>query len=259
MAPLKDIFKAVEKFTVDNSPGILTGLGVAGSVATAILVGREAYLVGMDASTQYHEALREGEPLPEHLLTRKHIVKTYWKGFIPAVVMGTTTVACVVTANRVGSRRAAAVAAAFKISEGLATEYRDRVVEVLGKKQEQALRDKLEADRVERTVGGDVIIVAGSGAVFFDTWSGRYFASDMETVRRSVNDINHKVNNNYYASLTEFYELIGLEATEMSDEFGWNANELLEVYYSTVLMKDGRPAVTITFNKSPIRGYARIN
>src|ERR1043165_1932706 len=126
---LKNVLGAVEKFVTDNSPGILTGLGVAGAVTTAVLVGRTGFLVGMDASTQYHEALREGEPLPEHLLETKYLIKTYWREFIPAGVSTAATVTCIIAANHIGSRRTAAIAAAFKLSEQLTEEYKERVVD----------------------------------------------------------------------------------------------------------------------------------
>lgn len=256
---LKEVLRTAEKFVIDNSPGILTGLGVAGTVTTVLLTGRAAYRTGMDASTQYHEAIQENEPLPGHLLEPKHIIKTYWKEFIPAAAVGATTVTAIIMANQIGSRRSAALAAAFKISEKLSEEYRDRVVETFGSKQEQAMRDKLAADRIDKTPGAEVIIITGSEVVFFDEFSGRYFKAEMEAVKKAVNEINHQINNNYYASLTEFYDKLNLEKTAVSDQFGWNTDELLDVRFSPVLMKDKRPAISIAFNVGPIHHFDRVN
>jgi len=254
---LKMILQATEKFITDNSPGILTGLGVAGTVTTAVLAGRTAFQVGMDASTQYHEAVVENEPLPEHLLETKHLIKTYWKEFVPAAIVGSTTLTAIIMANRIGSRRAAAIAAAFKLSENLSEEYRERVVKTLGLKSEEKMRSDLAAEKMARTPGSDLILVAGSEVIFFDDFSGRYFTNNMEAVRKAVNDINYKVNNYYCASLSDFYELIGLDKTNASDEIGWNSDELLEVTYNAVMLRDGRPAIAIYYKKTPIRGYDR--
>lgn len=255
----KTILGATEKFVTDNSPGILTGLGVAGAVTTAVLTGREAFKVGMDASTQYHEAVQEGEPLPEHLLETKHLVKTYWRGFIPAGISAAATVTCVIAANHIGSRRTAAIAAAFKLSEQLTDEYKDRVIKTLGAKKEETMRSELAKDRMERTGGSDLIIVAGAESIFFDELSGRFFKSEMEKVRKAVNDINYQINNNYYASLTDFYNQLGLHPTTFSDAVGWNSDELLEVKYAATLLPDDRPAIGITFNTKPIDGYDRLH
>lgn len=255
---LKTILKAAEKFVTDNSPGILTGLGVAGTITTAILTGRAAFRVGMDSSTQYHEALREGEPLPEHLLDKKYLVKTYWQEFIPPAIAGTASITCIIAANHIGTRRTAAIAAAFKLSEQLTEEYKDRVVKTLGAQKEEKMRSELAADRMSRTGGGETIIISGSEVLFYDEMSGRFFKGEMEKIRKAVNDVNYKVNNYYCASLSDFYDQIGLTKTSFSDEVGWNTDELLDVKFAaTILPDDGRPAIAMSFNNVPIRGYDR--
>lgn len=254
----KTILKMTEKFVTDNSPGILTGLGIAGAVTTAFLAGRAGFRVGMDASTQYHEALREGEPLPEHLLDNKYIAKTYWKEFISPASVGAATVTCIIAANHIGSRRTAAIAAAFKLSEQLSEEYRDRVVKTLGFQKEEKMRSELAADRMARTPGSEVVIISGPESMFFDELSGRYFKNEMETVRKAVNEINYKVNNYMAASLSDFYEMIGLPRTVFSDDLGWNTDELLDIDYGVTLLPDGRPAIALNYNKTPIRGFDRL-
>lgn len=255
---LKTILKAAEKFVTDNSPGILTGLGIAGTATAAFLTGRAAYLVGMDASTQYHEAVKENEPLPEHLLEPKYIVKTYWKEFIPPTIVGTATITCIIAANHIGTRRTAAIAAAFKLSEQLTEEYKERVVKTLGAQKEEKMRSELASDRMVRTGGAETIIISGSEVLFYDEMSGRFFKSEMEKIRKAANDVNYKVNNYYCASLSDFYDLIGLGKTSFSDEVGWNTDELLEVKFAaTILPDDGRPAIAMSFNNVPIRGYDR--
>lgn len=257
MPSFKTIFAVAEKFVTDNSPQILTGLGVAGTVTTVVLTTRAGYRVGMDASTQYHEALREGEPLPEHLLDLKHVVKTYWNEFIPAAVAGTATITCIVAANHIGTRRTAAIAAAFKLSEKLAEEYKDRVVKTLGARKEETMRAELAKERMEKSGGTETIIVVGSEVLFYDELSGRFFKNEMERVRKAVNDINYHVNNYLHASLTDFYEKIGLARTGFSDSVGWNTDELLDVTYSATML-DGRPAIAISFNTNPTSGYDRL-
>lgn len=255
---IKTILKTAEKFVTDKSPGILTGLGVAGTVTTVLLTGREAFRVGMDASTQYHEALREGEPLPEHLLEPKHIIKTYWKGFIPAAVAGAVTVTAIVAGNQIGSRRTAAITAAFKLSEQLSEEYKDRVVRTLGLQKEEKMRSELAADKMnEHPPAAGMIIVAGSDVLFLDELSGRYFHNTVENVKKAVNEINYKINNYFHASLTDFYEMLGLDGTKYSDSIGWNTDELLDVQFTATMHKD-KPAILLGYNHGPILGYDRV-
>lgn len=246
---VKTVLKAAEKFVTDNSPGILTGLGVAGTVTTAVLTGKAAYSAALKIADE-----RDAFPYEPSFKQKSEMV---WKEFIPPAIAGVATVTCIIAANQIGSRRAAAIAAAFKLSEQLSEEYKEKVVKTLGKGKEETLRSELAGERISRTPGSETIIVVGSEVVFFDELSGRYFKCELETVRKAVNDINHKVNNYYHASLTDFYEMIGLQRTQFSDSVGWNTDSLLEVQYTATLLSDGRPAIAISYNHMPIAGYDR--
>ena len=239
-------FKTAQKFVIDNSPGILTGFGVAGAVTSAVLTGRAAFRVGLDVSERYDEETPTG----------KELVKNYYKEFIPPAVVLAGTVVCIVGAATVSSRRTAAMTAAFKLSEELADGYKKKVVETIGAQKEEKMRSELVKDRVERAGGlGDVIIV-GSEVMFEDALTGRLFKSEMVKVQNAVNEINNQINNFYCASLSDLYEKIGLSSTPFSNEMGWNSDQLLEPRYTASIVKD-TPVISIEFRTAPIRGYDR--
>lgn len=249
-------FKTAQKFVIDNSPGILTGFGVAGAITSAVLTGRAAFRVGLDASTQYHEEILENNNHDEELLSNQHLVKTYWKEFIPGAAVLVGTVVCIVGATTVSSRRTAAITAAFKLSEELAEGYKKKVVDTIGAQKEEKIRAELVKDRVERAGGiGDVIIV-GSEVMFEDALTGRLFKSEMTKVEKAVNEINNQINNFYCASLSDFYQKIGLSGTPFADEMGWNSDQLLEPKYTAAIVDD-KPVISIAFRTAPIRGYDR--
>lgn len=242
------------KFVTDNSPTILTTVGVTGTVVTAVLTGRAAFRVGLDASAGHYEPLMDGLE-PESMET-KDLVKKYWKEFIPPMVTGTLTVACIIGANRIGNRRAAALAAAYSLAEKGFEEYKSKVQEHLGSQKEQKLRDELAQDRVDANpVSSREVIITGNGDVLcYDSITGRYFMSNVEAIRKAENDLNHTIIHNLYATLTEFFLLIGLSPTPFSSEVGWNMDELLDLKFSTVLSDDNRPCISIDYTVSPIRG-----
>jgi hypothetical protein len=244
----RTILRAAEKFVTDNSPGILTGLAVAGTVTTAVLTGKAMFDVGMDLNASNY--------LVGAKYDKKQLVKSYWKDFVPAAVSGVATATCIVAANHIGTRRTAAIAAAFKLSEQLTEEYKERVIKTLGGQREETMRSELAQDRMVRAGGSETIIIAGSECLFFDEMSGRFFKGEMENIRKAINDINYKVNNYYCASLSDFYELIGVQKTTFSDEVGWNTDELLDVKFAATML-DNKPAIAISFNNVPIRGYDR--
>lgn len=258
---VKPFLTIAQKFVADNSPGILTGLAVAGTVTTAVLAGKAGYSAAMmeiplKETKHYAE---DGQELASSYdpIQGFEIVKLVWKEFIPAAIVGAATVTCVIGANHINSRRAAAIAAAFKLSEELANEYKERVVKTLGAQKEEKMRAELAKDQMLRSPGAETVIIVGSEVLIHDALSGRFFKNEWSKIERAVNEINHQINNYYHASLTEFYEKIGLTGTVFSDEVGWNSDELLDIKPAAVLLDDGRPAISIAFRTTPIRGYDR--
>lgn len=255
---LKSILSFTEKFVTDNSPGILTGLAVAGTVTTAVLTGKAGYSAALKITASTMErSLREPDADP--FLDAKTKVDLIWKEFIPAAVTGVATVTCIIAANRIGSRRTAAIAAAFKLSEQLAEEYKAKVVEKLGVQKEEKIRSELARDRMDTTGWKDVVFVGGSSVLFYDELSGRFFQNEKTKVDKAVNDINHQINNYYHASLSDFYEMLGLNRTSFGEEVGWNSDQLLDVKFAATLLDDDKPAIGMTFRTTPIRGYDRCN
>lgn len=252
---LNDILKGSKKFVFDNSPAIMTAIGVAGVVSTAYLTGTAT----VKATSLYFEHERQLDEMPRKEAT-KWLFKYTWRLYLPAAVSTLATITCIVCANRIGNRRAAAMAAAYTISEKAFAEYKDKVVEKLGDKKEQAVRDEIQQDRVTRTSEESKNVIIAEGDVLcYEAFTGRYFKSNMEALKKAQNDTNYQMINDNYASLSDFYNRVGLPPTATSDEVGWNLDQLVELEFSTVLSEDGKPCIAINFLVSPIRNYYKVN
>lgn len=260
---LNNIASRFGKFLSDNSPAILTGIAVAGTVTTAYLTGRatlKAAALIAEEEAQFDEEFEDANTRREIIVDRFLLC---WKLYIPPVASGVATIACIIAVNQIGTRRAAALAAAYSLSEKAIEEYRAKVVEKIGEKKEKAYRTEIAQERITATPPEsrleDAVLIGDSMSVLCcDLFTGRYLLSDMETLRRASNDINFQVTHDYYASLSDFYDRIGLEHTSMSDDFGWNIDKLMELDFATVLTPSGKPCLTFNFTVAPIRGYHRL-
>lgn len=247
----------------DHSPTILTAAGVSGTVATAVLSGRAGFKAAKiidreDRDITIANATRAvGE---KHLvLTNGKKFRLTWKCFVPPVVVGAGTVTCVITANRISAGRVAALVAASGVSERAFQEYKDKVTAKFGERQERNARDEIAQDRVDRNPvkPGEVIVTGKGDVLFYDEHSGRYFYSTMETVKRAENKINHELLEGIGCSLSEFYEELGMRASNHSDSVGWNGRERMEVEFSTTLSDDSRPCIAMDFRPPPSTTYNR--
>lgn len=246
--------KTAEKFVIDNSPAILSGLAVAGVVSTAYLAVKATFRAAQEIRAEEDALLLHPTLTP---MKNKYKLKLIWRLYIPAVGTGALTIASIIGSNRIGAARATALAAAFKISESAFDEYKTKVIEKIGEKKESVVRDEIAQNRVNQIPAGKEVIFVGGTQLCFDMFSGRSFMADLETLRQAQNTLNHRILSDFYASLSDYYDLIGLPPIGMSDEVGWNSDKLLECTYSGVL-HEGKPMIAIDFSVVPIRGYNRL-
>lgn len=243
----------------NNSPAILTGAAIAGTIVTSILVGRAGFRAGVKISEE--ERLRIE---PDSRTTKERFkdrTKATWKLYLPSAVTGVGTIAAIAAANRIGTNRTAALAAAYTITDRAFSEYKTKVVETLGEKKEQTeIRDKIMQDRVNDSGERAALVVIGNNDVLcYDAFSDRYFQSNMESIKKAQNDTNYEILNNMYVSLSEFYNRVGLPSTGFSDEVGWNSDNLLELHFSSVMTPDDRPALGFTFHVEPVRKFYKVH
>lgn len=253
------IFRRSGKVLSDNAPAIFATTAVVGTVATAYLSGR-AVLRAEEIVFNYEQEARELTGNEEYEVDARRRAELVWQEFVAPTAAAVCTIVCIFAAHRVSTRRTAAALAAFAISEKVYDEYKEKVVEKLGANKEQKARDEIAQRRVNEDprVLGLAHLEDGQSIVCYDLFTGRPFISDMETLRRVENNINHMIVHDNYASLSDFYEQVGLEKTSMSDDFGWNLDKLLELHFSAVLTPEGRPVMAVDFKVAPIRGFHRL-
>lgn len=249
---MKDFQKGLQNIgraIVKNSPAILTGLGCAGVLTTAFFTGHatlKAYML-----IKMEEESREGEYTVCSPLSTQEVVKLTWKVFIPPVLMGATSIACIIGANSINTSRNAALAALYSLSETAFREYKEKVVEQIGTQKELRVRDAIAKDRIDKNPVGDrTIIFTGNGDVLcYDTLSDRYFRSSSEKIRQQVLDLGYRLRSEMWLDLNEFYDAVGLGPTKLGYQMGFDLdrtrNGNIEVEYSSCLTPSGEPCLSI--------------
>lgn len=254
----------------DNSHTILTGVGVVGTVATAVTTGRASFKAAQIIRSEEKKKELENPEYPSgvgiprkvpYRLSRFEKGKLVWTLYIPPAGVCLTTIVSIVAANRLASKKIAALAVASAISERSFQEYKAKVEEKLTQRQSTNIRDEIAQDRVNKNpVNSREVILAGTGEVLcYDMTTGRYFQSTVEEIKRAENHVNHQLNNFMSASLSEFYDEIGLPPTSFSDNVGWNTNNHLKVVTSAVMSSDNRPCIAIDFENPPFADYGRLH
>lgn len=253
------LLKDAKTIVSQHSPELLTGIGIAGMITTTVLAVRATPKALKLIENKKEELHLE----PTEKLTPAETVKATWKCYIPAAITGVTSVACLIGASSVNARRNAALATAYNLSASALSEYKEKVVETIGEKKEQAIRDKVAEERLKKEpVNKSSIIVTGNGTSrFYDDISKRRFTSDIEKIRRIQNDLNARMlEGEDYVSLNEFYYELGLEGISFGDDLGWNVSKngrggMISVDFSAHLDDDNVPCIVLEYVIAPTRGY----
>ena len=135
-------------------------------------------------------------------------------------------------------------------------EYKDKVIETLGADKEEKITQDIAEDRIKAaTPAAQAIILGTNDVLCYDMLTGRLFKSDVETIRRAVNDLDAQVLTDQYASLNEFYILVGLDTVMVGEEMGFNIDHRPELQLGSYLNDCGQPCLAISFKSMPIREY----
>ena len=243
---LENIVKDLPTTISKHSPEILTGLGIAGMIFTVV--------AAVKATPKAMRKIDEVEISENKRLTKAEIVKETWKYYIPVVISGACSIACIVGANSIHLNRNAALIAAYAISTRDLELYKKKAVDILGDKKAPLINDEVaKAKMEENPVDRNTVIITGKGdSLCYDPLSGRYFESDIEKLRKAVNDLNRRMRDEIQITLNEFYYEIGLDSIKIGDSLGWDIDKgYIELEFSSQLDKDGVPCLVIGHYNPP--------
>lgn len=255
--PLNTALKELGKHITKNAPSILTAVGIGLGLASTVLA--------VKATPKAVQLLEEKkDELGTDKLTVLETVKTAAVQYIPSVLAAAGGIYCVASANAKHNKRNAVLMAAYTVAERDLREYKHKVIETLGEKKERDIRGKIAKDKMDETpVEPEKICTPDGGKTLcFDKWSGRYFMSDMETLRKCENELNACVIRDQFVALNELYYMLGLDEVKLGNDFGWNYdadthNDLIAFSYFSQLNENGSPCLVLDFDVEPYDIYQR--
>lgn len=244
----KPNIKAVKKLFIKRSPEILTGIGIAGMLTTTIMAVQ---------ATPKALMLIENEKKVNDSVELRSIdyIRIAWRPYIPAGIIGTLSIVCLIGASTVNARRNTALATAYSIAETSLKDYQSKVVETIGEKKEQIIRDAVAKEHIDKNQvkENEVIIVGDGETLCFDVLSGRYFKSKIERIKKAEADLNKRMRDEMYISLNDFYYEIGLPLIKIGEDIGWNIDRegYIDLRFSSQLNEYDQPVFVIDYGCGP--------
>lgn len=211
-----------KRFLKRNGSTILTCVGCVGVIATAVMA--------VKATPKALQLIKEAEKEKGEKLTKTETVAVAWTPYIPTIVVGASTIACIFGANVLNKRRQAALMSAYALLDSSYKEYKQKVEDLYGEEADKNIREEIAKDNYEEA---EIEEEDDGKLLFYDEYSQRYFRATSETVLRASYELNKLLVDECYASLNELYDLLGIPNTDFGDRLGWSSAHMFEMYWSS--------------------------
>lgn len=242
-----------------NSSTILTCLGAVGVILTSVLAVKatpKAMIRIRSDSMINHDGDPDG-------YTKMELIESAWICYVPAVVVGTSTIACIFGANILNKRQQASLASAYALVSNQYHDYKSKLKELYGEEIHNKIVDEIVKEEVKDVYLSCPGLCSNSTLdfnerdntkLFYDSFSRRYFESTVSQVLQAEYHLNRNWALGMQVTLTHFYEFLGLDKTDCSDELTWFwDDEMLWIdfdHHKTIL-DDGLEVFVIDFINPP--------
>lgn len=256
-------FNKVKFQVVKYSPEILMVTGIVGTVASTVLACRATLkskkdiddckleIYDIESTTKVRVENKDGvselvdydENAKKYDIQRVKVktVLSVTKHYSPVVIIGVSSVVCILASNNIMKKRAAALAAAYAAIDATFKDYRERVVDRYGKDIDNELRYGIHKETTKdtvvdeetgkkKTVTNEKNVVDDNVSGYCDLtrcfdqtnpyWTSGGFYNQMFLTGQE-NYVNDLLRLNGHVFLNEVLERIGFPQTKYGQVIGW--------------------------------------
>ncbi|MBR5862201.1 MAG: hypothetical protein IKZ08_02630 [Bacteroidales bacterium] len=244
------LFKS-KMFLKHNSSTILTCIAGVGVVATTVMAVR--------ATPKALASIEEAKEEKGDDLTTLETIVAAAPAYIPTVLVGVSTIACIFSANALNKRQQAALTSAYALLDNSYKEFKAKVTEMYGENAVVEVKKEIAKDHIEEAD----IYASDDKQWFYDDFSGRTFESTMENVLNAELQINRLLAQDNGVFLNEFYELLGIPPVDYGNHVGWSSIALYDMYWwswiefkhEKVVLDDGLECTMIIMEYDPMYDF----
>lgn len=203
------------KFVKHNAPTILTVIGSAGVVATAVATAK--------ATPKAIKLIEEETEEKGSELAKFEKFKVAAPAYVPAVILGVGTVACIVGSNKSNKKQQAALSSAYALLDKSYKAYKEKVVELYGEEGDRKIKTEIAKD-----IYNEKKEESTDKELFYDEYGKRYFESTMEQFEKSKYELNRIFHTTDVVTLNDWYGLLGISPIDGGELIGWTIYETFQ-------------------------------
>lgn len=244
-----------------GSPTILTCLGAIGVVATSVLAIRATpkavRKIRADSCINH-----DGDP---DAYTKTEAFQSAWMCYIPASLVGMSTIACIFGANILNKHQQATITSAYALLSNAYQDYERTTKEIFGEEGHQKILDAIAAEKAD-----DVYIsspgICGSDSLsfsernpedarlFYDSFSRRYFESTIPQVLEAEYHLNRNWALGREICVNDLYDFLGIDKIPGGEALGWfyeDGISWIDFNHHKTVLEDGLDVLVIDIEFPP--------
>lgn len=251
----------IKRFVKRNDSTILSIIGSGGVVLTAVLAVRatpKAYELIKADSRFNHDG-------NQYAYTKIEAIRSAWKCYIPAVISGIGTIACIFGSDAISRNNRDALIGAYTLLSNSYQEYQAKMRELYGDEADKEVRAAMIRSKVNDNTD---LMLSDEKFLFFEEYYGEFFTRTKEEVLLAEYHFNRNYQLRGYANLNELYTFLDLHPanTLFGETLGWSI-EAGECYYGyswidfdheLITLDDGLECIYIHLPFPPTADYLDI-
>ena len=245
-----EAISSISNFVATHTPEILTGIGIGGMVTAGVWAVRITPKVQEELK---EEARKQGI----ESLSAWEKFKIGFKYYAWPVITGGLAAGALISSTSISTKRNAALATAYAVSESTLKNYSRKVVETIGERKEKDIREKIVQDEIDEVEAQHkkIIDTKNGKTKCILMWNRVEFYSDIDKIKTAIAKLNENLAYDNEVTLNDLYSALNLFELDTCAEgnmLGWDISHgRIECMYSSHLGSDGIPMLAITFTNPP--------
>ncbi len=248
------IFEDAGRYVKSHKPEILQGVGIGGMIIGGLAIGYSTVKAVRLVDNKRKELGRDD-------LTAQEYVETCWKVYVPPFVIETVSAVCLVESLKESNKRNAALMTAYTLSENAMRLYKDKVIETVGEKKEQEIRDKVADEQLKQAqIPSNTVNMVGPGEILcYEPITKQIFITSINKPQRIANELNaDMISGEDYMGINDLCIAFGIKPDPNFDDVGWNVIKngrrgLISVSFGHMIEDKG--ALVLCYENPPSTRY----
>lgn len=244
-------------FIKRNAPTILTILGSVGVIGTGVLAAKANHKAEEEIFEARYENVRYLQPFPKKLKA-----KIYIKNYAPAVLVGASTIACIIGSHAISKNQQASLFSAYVMLNNAYLEFREKSKEIYGDDAEANVSKEIAKAKYDASIWED----KGVETQLFYLDSYGYFESTMEKVLQAEYLLNKQFKDEGWCNINDLHGYLDLEQVSGGEYQAWYSHScrmhdeepafegIISFLHDIIYLETGMEATLITMVTPPSYG-----